>query len=124
MKTRVFSMWLPCDLTEQELLERGRTLSEQLAERARVSFEKATQMRRFTDQLRELDGDISTLTKTIQTQQENRNVMVESRFDPDKRTIDTIRRDTGETVSSRSATDVEKEKGAQQELPIEPPEGF
>lgn len=110
MKTR----WLPVKLTESELLDRGRKMAEVVRERSRTELEKANAMKTYGETLKELNGEVSTLSRVISTGEEHREVEVYENKDYAEKTIKIFRADTHELVSSRSMDSSE----LQEEIPL------
>jgi len=93
--------WLPVTLDDETLLLRSRTMAEKCREKREVELQKANAMKVFGETLKDISGDISTLSQTIMSGKENREVECVERPDYNKKRIDIVRLDTGEVVSEK-----------------------
>lgn len=111
---RTESRWLPVKLHEDELRDRGDKLAALIQD---VSAEERRQVdvkAQMKARLSELDAKKTQLAIVISRREEDRDVTVDVFHDFDRLTVETIRQDTGEVISSRRMTEEER----QQKLPI------
>lgn len=102
---------LPVALTATELLDRGDQLAR--AHQA-VRIEQAEQKAKKEDlkqRLEDLEGEVGKLARIVRDKSEPRDVECARVFDFDKSTVEIVRTDTGEVVSSRTMTDQERQIG-------------
>lgn len=99
--------WLPCILTADELLERGRTLSEMIKEKAEIEAEKARVVRSFGERLKEANGEIARLSQTVRNRSESRRVQCEETWLYSQKVVSVVRTDTGEEIERRPIMDRE-----------------
>lgn len=111
---RTESRHLPVKLDDHELRERGDQL-------AAVIQDMNTEEKRQTDakagmkaRLAELDAKKTQLAITIARHEEDRDITVDVIHRFDKFIVESVRQDTGEVVTSRPMTEIER----QQTLPI------
>lgn len=107
IEPREYIKYLPCDLTADELLEKGRSLAERHAEIADIRRQMKEKSSEFKEQISEIEGDISTLTKEIRSRAEHREVIVVEKFDFAEKRVAQVRKDTGEQVYSRPMSEDE-----------------
>jgi hypothetical protein len=97
MKEATFD--LVCDLDDDELRERGNTLSSTALEYDKVEAEKKDVMKGFSESLKSLRGEIRKLSGIIRRKQETRPVLCFVEFhSPVVGTKRISRKDTGEFV--------------------------
>lgn len=96
-----FTQVLPVKLTQNELVARGRALTERLAALDEKRAEAADSAKRFKDQITVIDDHCRTLRRTIESESEDRDVECEERIDRVRRIATVVRLDTGEVVSER-----------------------
>ena len=116
MKTlKPITKFLPCKLTDQELLdygaELGSTIQDISAEEARQTSMKTELKARMTA----LEAKSAELSTKITRQEELRDVKVEPRLDFKAGIYREVRTDTGEVIRERPITDDER----QEELEID-----
>lgn len=114
--TPVRTMYLPCRLSDTELLAKGKELSERLHRVHALESEKKSHNDAIRRQVDQLESESRLLAAQIRTKQEERDVEVEEQRDDVACDIHVVRLDLHEIVSSRPMTPVEKQ------LPLMPPE--
>ena len=107
-KRTKISRWLPVALTETEILERSRTMSERCKEKQKIEAEKAAVVRDFGEKLKKLSGEISRLSEIVSSGEEQRTVDCHEEIRGNRVVL--IREDTGAVVSDRPATEEEKQE--------------
>lgn len=113
--TEYFNRFLPVKLTDMELLERGRTMSERHKERDGVVAEKKVKMQEYGETLKTLTGEITRLSEIISTGCEPRSVDCTRRKSWTDKKVYTVRIDTGEIIEVRAMFPEEM----QEPLPLE-----
>lgn len=101
---------LPVKLTDHELRERGDALAaviQDLNAEENRQVDLKTQMKA---RLTELDAKQTQLAITISRREEYRDVACDVFHDYDKLRVETVRRDTGETVHTRGMTQEEMQR--------------
>lgn len=98
------TMSLPVRLTDLELLAKAKELAAKLAESDDVESRKKLAVAECKAKADRLGDEISDLAQTLRTGKEAREVEVQETRDNLARTIETVRIDTGEVVSSRAMT--------------------
>ena len=109
---------LTCDLTEDEILVKGKELAKKLAELDGIEDEKSTAVAEFNRRLKEAAAFTAKLVVQIESRSEVRDVACVEQFNDAEDEVKTIRKDTGEQVSVRAMYDYEH----QQEMKLETPE--
>lgn len=104
-----FGKWLPVDLTRDELLEKGRLLSERHQELGAIEAEKKQVVLGYGEQIKDIKGEITSLAKCICTKQESREVECEECFNYSEKTVTVRRLDTMEDISRRAMTQEEQQ---------------
>lgn len=104
------TMQLPVKLTDEELQIRSRELAEKLTEIEAVDEDRASAMAAFKARKDKLVLDSRRLTRIVRTGQEEREVHVTETKNWERGTIETIRLDTGEVVSSRPMNPSERQE--------------
>ena len=100
---------LPCSLTDEDILDRGRQLANANHDKAQIEDEKADANRDFTKSINSIAGRITELTNAIRDRVETRDVecYIENDHSRLKRAL--VRRDTGETVEEYEMTEAERQ---------------
>jgi hypothetical protein len=101
---------LPCQLTEDEMLDRSRKLAGMHQQQLEIEDKKKQAMNEFTARLKKVSGDIHYTSNVISSGKEARNV--ECRLDyfwEEGRKV-LIRLDTGEAVSDEVIPDYERQQ--------------
>jgi hypothetical protein len=102
---------LPCDLTSEELEQKGQDLATICEEISQVEAEKSDTAKQFKERLERLEAKKSVLARQVKTRSEEREVEVHALLLVDDRTVRTVRTDTGETVRQRPASERELTAG-------------
>jgi len=100
---------LPVPLTEDEIRHRGQELARRIQSRAEEAERQAEEKRRMRAQLEEMDAGIARLSEVVRTGVEHRSVEVVEQLVGTR--VERIRTDTGEILSTRAATDEERQIG-------------
>lgn len=111
-KTEVRS--LPVKLNEHELRERGDLLAAVIQDLNAEENRKVDMKTQMKARLTELDAKQTQLAITISRREEYQDVTCDVWHDYDKLQVETVRRDTGETINRRGMTQDER----QQPLPV------
>lgn len=98
------TMFLPVPLTDDELLAKAKELASKLAEADDVESRKKVAVAECKAEADRIDSEVSWLASMLRSGKEPREVEVRKVRDEASRTIDTMRLDTGEIVSSRAMT--------------------
>lgn len=99
-KTRL----LKCELTEEEVLEKGQQLARAEEERDQNATEKKAVVSQYKQKDDALASTISQLTTQINTQSEYRQVEIEDMPNYETRMMETYRKDTGERIATQAMT--------------------
>jgi hypothetical protein len=99
--TEKLKKWLPVHLDDETLLVRSRQMAEKCREKREVEIEKAGKMKVYGERLKDLSGEISTLSQTIMTGKEHAEVECFERPNWTTKRVDIVRADTGEVVEER-----------------------
>ena len=92
------TMQLPCELTEDELRERGKTLANLIRRRTSAKDDLAEFRTEITNDIKGFDKGIEHLSRVICAEAEERSVDVTISRDFDANTKTWVRDDTGEEV--------------------------
>ena len=103
--------WLAVSLTDEEVLEKARSLAHLQQELEAVEQEKKAEAQKFKDRIENIEGTIASRAKEIRDGVEFRNVECELRFDWDTNTARTVRLDTMEVINERAITAAERQMG-------------
>jgi hypothetical protein len=95
---------LPCKLSREEYEQRTQRLCERLNKRQDIAAQKIAQNAIWYRELKETNAEIETLTKTVATGEEIREVECIEEKDLDRRVLVVRRLDTGAVVDSRPLT--------------------
>lgn len=101
---------LPVKLTEKERMARAMSAAELQSDYNEIEERKKETTRSLGQQLKDLRKDIEKLQRAVRTGSEHQDVQIETRRNEDRRTIETVRLDTGEIIDSRPMT-VEERQG-------------
>lgn len=101
---------LPVKLTPDEVRVRATQAAEKQEEYCDVERRKKDLTRDLGQQLKTKRSEIETLLRAVRTGKEDQLVQVTTRRNEDRRTIETLRMDTGEIIDSRAMT-VEERQG-------------
>lgn len=96
--------WLECELTEDEIKEKGKALARAEEERSQNKEEKKAAVAEYDSTDKALGATISSLTKEINNKREWRNVEIEERADFETHLMEFYRKDTGERIGTRPLT--------------------
>ena len=102
---------LKCLLTEKEIREAGSSLARQYSRVAELEDEKKSVTSDFKAKIDLATAEASILARMIQNGYEFRTVDCETIWDFDSKTVSVVRQDTGETISERTMTPDELQKG-------------
>lgn len=102
---------LPVTLTEEERLARGMRAAELGAEYAEVEEAKKAAARDLGQKLKTLRAEMDELHEAVRTGREQQDVQVDHHRNEERKSIETIRLDTGEIIDSRPMT-VEERQGS------------
>jgi hypothetical protein len=90
---------LPCELTEDEILEAGNDLAINVAQYNALEDEKKAALQEYTEKLKSLDGIQRKLAKMIETKKEDREVECLYHYHrPERGQKTLVRLDTAEVV--------------------------
>jgi hypothetical protein len=96
--------WLKCDLSKDELREKGQSLARAEQEREKNEADKKAAVDAFKSVDSELARTIKDLTTQINNKAEHRYVEVEERLDYERNLMEIYRKDTGEKINQRALT--------------------
>ena len=102
---------LPVKLTDDEVLALGRRIAELMEQRQSAEALRKSQQKKLKSEIEELDKEIEDKRCAIRSCEERRLVEVELHFDYQRGIVETIRIDTGESVSIRPMDDEERQMG-------------
>ncbi len=101
---------LTCELSEQELNEKGQLMSAAMLEYDTVEDQKKEATKVFSEQLKEVRGRMRQLSRVIRDKSEERSVECIVRFhNPEPGMKRIIREDTGEIVRDEQMTMAERQ---------------
>lgn len=106
--------WLPVELSEKEIAERGGSLSQLMKEVDELELEKEASGKVFKEKISAINGRISKLAESIRDGKECKNVTVEIVTNYSAGTYAVTRTDTMEVLESRRLTSDE----CQRKLPL------
>lgn len=109
LRVKRYDKILPCTLTTQELIEKGRLLAESIEDQRKIRGEAKSAAARFKEQLEEEEANGWFLRSQIKSKQEDRSVPVEERIDFNRNMVSVIRMDTLEVVRERALTVEERQ---------------
>lgn len=96
--------WLECELTEDEIKEKGKALARAEEERTQNKENKKAAVAEFDSTDKALGATIGGLTAQINNKREFRNVEIEERADYETHLMEFYRKDTGERIGTRPLT--------------------
>jgi hypothetical protein len=101
---------LPVKLTKDELREKGEKLAELIGQAEALKTEAKDRAKDYRDQLEILSEETGHLASIVRAKAEDRDVecRVEKNFD--RGVVETFRNDTGETVSTETLTEEERQE--------------
>jgi hypothetical protein len=105
---------LPVKLTQTELRERGDSLAAVIQDLNAEENKQVDVKAQMKARLAELDARKTQLAISISRREEYRDVAVDVLHDFGRKIVESVRQDTGETITSRPMTEAER----QQPLPI------
>ena len=95
------TMRLPVKLTSEEKIEKGKALADQYAIVADLHVEKTAAASRIKSSIESAEAVAASLARIVRDGAEDREVAVMEQKNFDRRTVETIRLDTHEVVSTR-----------------------
>jgi hypothetical protein len=98
---------LPCSLSDDEVRQRGEELARRIRAREELDEARRENQKDYRDRLAELDLEIATLAREVRDRTAYREVGVVMHRNLATRTVEWVRRDTGEVVRQRPMTDDE-----------------
>ena len=101
---------LPVGLTPAEVAVKADEHARKRKDFERLTEEKKDAVRRFGEQLKTLDAEITQLATEVKDRSERREVPVRDSHDYASGTVRTIRMDTGEVVRARAMTAAERQR--------------
>lgn len=101
---------LPVKLTETELRERGDSLAAVIQDLNAEENRQVDMKTQMKARITELDAKQTQLAITISRREEYRDVTCDVWHDYDKLKVETVRRDTGETIHARGMTQEEMQR--------------
>lgn len=101
---------LPVQLTNDERMARAMTAAQLQAEYGEVESRKKDTTRELGQRLKALRTDVEKALIAARTGKETQSVQIEDRRNEERRTIETVRLDTGEVIDSRPMT-IEERQG-------------
>lgn len=103
MNNGTFKIDIPVDLTPAELARMKDDLAIAAVELEELTDEARESAARFREERKELKGKVRNLARTIKHGKVPRPIECRRVLDPEARTVETVRVDTGEVVDSRAA---------------------
>ena len=101
---------LPVELTPTERMARAMTAAERQSEYCELESQKKATTSTLGRQLKEIRSEIEDLQRAVRSGKETQSVQVETLRNEARRTVETLRLDTGEVVDTRPMT-VEERQG-------------
>jgi hypothetical protein len=95
---------LKCELTEEEIAQKGKQLAHTEEEREQNAAERKAVMAEFKSKDEAFASTINQLSAQINTRSEYRYVPVENKMNYEMCMVETYRRDTGELIATRVMT--------------------
>lgn len=102
--------YLPCILTQKEIYDAGKSLTDALKRRAECENRLDSVKQQIKGEATAADGDIAKYGALVSSEKEHRMVDVEVRFDFPLGKKETVRMDTGELIKTERITDEERQK--------------
>lgn len=112
----VAERWLPVKLTDAEIIEKARLMSQRSKERNDLEAEKSGVMKGYAERIKKLVGEIHGLSESVRTGEEPRAVKCTRYFMLQTDRVVTCRNDTGEEIEDREMTGAERQKYKQGSL--------
>lgn len=109
LRVKRYDKILPCALTTQELIEKGRLLAESIGDQRTIKDEAKAAAAEFKEQLEEEAAKAWLIRSQIKSKQEDRSVPVEERIDFNRNMVSVIRMDTLDVVRERALTVEERQ---------------
>jgi hypothetical protein len=109
MRTVEEKKWLECVMTQQEIIEEGRTLSNSLVAARELEDNMNSVKARIKGELAEHEKKINVCTQRITSGKMMKEVDCYTVFDTDEETVRTIRNDTYEIIFERAMTPKERQ---------------
>jgi hypothetical protein len=108
--TRTETRVLPVKLTDEELRERGDSLAAVIQNMNTEDRRQVDMKAQMKARLAELDAKKTQLAITISRREEERDVTVDVYHNYEALKVETVRRDTGETINRREMTQDELQR--------------
>lgn len=112
---------LSCELTPDELRERGCTLAALIKAHAAAEAEKDLITKQHKTRVDAAAGKVAEMARIVDERKEDRMVDVLTVHDPYRATHETTRLDTGEVIRTRTMDRAEVNKLLQVEMPLDRP---
>ncbi len=100
---------LSCDLTPDEVRERGEEAARKAQERDTIEAERQSSQKSYKGRVESLEGQVRHLLSEVRSKSTRREIEVISEARHDAGMMETIRTDTGEIVRSRPLTANERQ---------------
>lgn len=107
--TRQSKEWLPCKLTQPELLAAGKKLADAMRRVAEAEARLETFKKQVQAEITAAEGEGNIARELVASEREYRNVDVEIRFDFSEGRKTIVRTDSGEVVREAAITDEERQ---------------
>jgi len=98
---------LPVKLTNEELLDRSKSLTTELDKKDALTAKKKSEAEKIAGDIALVEEGIQALRKALRDGEEERDVECHVHRDFDNHTVVTIRNDTGEIIEERPMTQAE-----------------
>lgn len=102
--------YLPCILTQKEIYDAGKSLTDALKRRAECENRLDSVKQQIKGEMTSAEGDIAKYQQLVSSEKEHRMVDVEVRFDFKAGTKETVRMDTGELIKTERISEEERQK--------------
>ena len=102
--------WLPVKLTNYELLDKARSMSNLYNERDALELQKSAAAKEFGEKIKNIEGEIAKLAQCVSSGFEHRSVTCEERLNFAIGEFRVTRLDTGEVLDARALTPNERQK--------------
>ena len=109
LRVKRYDKVLACDLTRDQLLDKGRLLAESVQKQKDIENAAKAAASAFKDDLKDEESKAWLLRQQITEKKEDRSVTVEERVDFNRNMVSVIRMDTLEVIKERALTIEERQ---------------
>lgn len=110
MDEKKVSSWLPCELSEEEVLKAAREMAERLAKLDELEDQLASVKKQIGSDIDAANAQVGKFRDMVRTGIEHRNVMCTIRYEWARGKKITQRDDTGEIVREEAVSESERQQ--------------